>query len=574
MVRAVLLSVSCLMVFSCGKEVIPETYTDNEIALFPKSIDGGLQTKAVTTLSTLESSGFRASATTVSGDTETQVWTNSLFTKSGELFKGGRYWPSTNRGYRFYGSSSALTFTSSGNTVTVPEGNTADVVCAYKASSNYMTANSLDFHHILSKITTVRVNAESPCTISNITISLVDAKTGGVYNLRSGAWSSKTPASSSNRQLYRNAGSVAAGSGHTGSDNDYLFVPGSYYLQASWTATAGEYTKTYTNKLSTSAVTFAAENQYSVTANLSGDPTKIEFAVSVEPWGSNTVAIGTFPIYSGAIRAPYSVSDSKTVYFAQGNLQATYNGSSWTWKFADYQWDYVGNAAANISINGDGTVSSNGTVDLFGWVGASSTWTGVAMYGISNSETTNSTNTYGNVITESLKADWGSIPGVVSAYGDGWFTLSSTEWKYVISDRTSGATVNGTPNARYTGATINTDGTGVNGIILFPDGVTIASSEVTAWGTVNSTSSWATKCTTAQWSALESKGCVFLPAAGYRYGASVYSVGSYGYYWSSTPYSGNVYYAYLVYFYSGGVYPQNDYGRYGGFSVRLARDVN
>lgn len=260
--------------------------------------------------------------------------------------------------------------------------------------------------------------------------------------------------------------------------------------------------------------------------------------------------------------------------FAPGNLQATYNGSSWTWKFADHQWDYMGNAAANTSINGNGTVSSNGTVDLFGWVGASSTWTGVAMYGISNSTSLNSTSTYGNVATESLKADWGSIPGVVSAYGDGWYTLSSTEWGYVISNRTSGATVNGTSNARYTQATINTDGTGVNGVILFPDGVTIAAGEATTWGAINNTSAWATKCTTAQWSALESKGCVFLPAAGGRNGSSVHSVGSGGRYWSSTSSSSSVDYAYYVDFSSGYMYPNNYIDRYRGYSVRLAREID
>ena len=274
-----------------------------------------------------------------------------------------------------------------------------------------------------------------------------------------------------------------------------------------------------------------------------------------------------------AIPGEFSVSSTKKVKFAKGNLQATYNGSSWTWKFANHQWDYVGSAAANTSINGDGTVSSNGTVDLFGWVGASSTWTGVAMYGISNSTSLNNTDTYGNDASESLKADWGTIPGVISACGDGWYTLSSDEWNYVISDRISGATVNGTPNARYTEATINTDGTGVNGVILFPDGVTIAAGEAT-WGAINNTSDWATKCTTAQWSALESKGCVFLPAAGYRGGTSVGSVGSFGYYWSSTPDSSLDGFAYNVYFCSGNMNSRSSYMRFCGFSVRLAREMN
>ena len=58
---------------------------------------------------------------------------------------------------------------------------------------------------------------------------------------------------------------------------------------------------------------------------------------------------------------------------------------------------------------------------------------------------------------------------------------------------------------------------------------------------------------------------IFLPAAGYRDGTSLYGDGSYGYYWSSTPYGSNN--AYLLGFYSGYHYTNWDY-RYYGRSVR------
>lgn len=54
-------------------------------------------------------------------------------------------------------------------------------------------------------------------------------------------------------------------------------------------------------------------------------------------------------------------------------------------------------------------------------------------------------------------------------------TLTSAEWTYLFDTRESGSTVFGKSNARYAEATINTDGTGVNGMILFPDGVRIRS---------------------------------------------------------------------------------------------------
>ena len=59
---------------------------------------------------------------------------------------------------------------------------------------------------------------------------------------------------------------------------------------------------------------------------------------------------------------------------------------------------------------------------------------------------------------------------------------------------------------------------------------------------------------------------IFLPAAGYRYGSSLYGVGGYGYYWSSSLNTGSPYGAYYLYFYSGDVYW--DGYRYYGRSVR------
>ena len=297
-----------------------------------------------------------------------------------------------------------------------------------------------------------------------------------------------------------------------------------------------------------------------------------------------TCTVNVLP--AGALAGVFSVSATKKVWFSQGNLQATWDGTSWTWAFAEHQWDYIGNAAGNTSINGDGTVSAaNVTVDLFGWVGASNTtWTGAAKYGISNSTTTNNATTYGNVAAEALRSDWGNTMDAdwsnkTGESTTGWRTLTGGtggEWDYLFKTRTTGGTVFGTAQARYAHATINTDVSGgVNGIILFPDGVDIAASEVTTAGTVNGVSSWGTKCTSAEWTALAAKGCVFLPAAGYRNGASVsFSyVGMYGLYWSSSPYTSSAGDAYSVLFGSTYLSQDSDSSRRFGFSVRLVRDV-
>ena len=270
-------------------------------------------------------------------------------------------------------------------------------------------------------------------------------------------------------------------------------------------------------------------------------------------------------------------ADGDQIYFSQGNLQATTTdlGANWTWSFATNQWDYIGNAVANTSINGNGTVSTNGTVDLFGWVGASSTWTGAAQYGISNATATSSTDTYGNVEGEALKSDWGTqaISNGGGTANSGWRTLTKDEWEYLLFTRLSGSTVENMMNARYTCATINTDNGsgGVKGLILFPNNITIAQNEVTKWGTINNHSSWdyCTKCTSAQWTALAAKGCVFLPAAGDRFnGTNVSNDGPQGLYWSSSSYTSSADPAYCIKFNSDNLYADYYY-RFYGLSVRL-----
>ena len=240
----------------------------------------------------------------------------------------------------------------------------------------------------------------------------------------------------------------------------------------------------------------------------------------------------------------FTINDSGgKVQFSRGNLQATYDGTAWTWAFAAFQWEFIGNNTTtatgngNTSINGDGTLSAAGTVDLFGFVGNSTPWTaaanGVAIYGISNSTTDAN---YGTVNNEPLKSDWGNT------IGTGWRTLTKDEWVYLFDKHTKGwSTVNG-----------------VNGYVIRPDGVTTAvasSYDATAWATE------------------EAGGSLFLPAAGVRNVSTVTidGVGTYGWYWSSTSLPGHD--ASNVQFYSGGITTGGTHVRSHGHSVRLVQDV-
>lgn len=264
-------------------------------------------------------------------------------------------------------------------------------------------------------------------------------------------------------------------------------------------------------------------------------------------------------VEDATISGVFSVGPTTTVKFSKGNLQ--YNSNTQAWQFAEHQYTYVGNAAGNTSVTETGIANNSGIVDLFGWVGASSNWTGLKQYGISSSTTTNSKDGYGNVLTESLKSDWGTL------IGTGWFTLSNNEWVYLLNTR-SASTVNSVADARYAKGKVN----GVYGIILFPDTYThpagvalpvgINDVDITGWNGNNYSA--------ADWTAMETAGCVFLPAAGYRNGTSVSSVGSNGYYWSSTPNGSSK--AYCLYFYMGTVDPAHDSYRRDGSSVRLVQN--
>ena len=226
----------------------------------------------------------------------------------------------------------------------------------------------------------------------------------------------------------------------------------------------------------------------------------------------------------------FSVSATKKVNFSKGNLQ--YQASTKTWRFAEHQWDMIGEANKNISS------SYSGWIDLFGW-------------GTGNNPAKSSTSNrdYKNF------RDWGN--NSISNGGDrNWFTLTKDEWVYVFDKRSTSSGI------RYAIATVN----GVNGVILLPD--TWNSSNYSLSKTNKSDASFGSnQISQSDWtSKLEANGAVFLPAAGWRYGTTVYSVGSGGEYWSATYYHSDR--AYLVYFYDGNLYAGWGYRGYGR-SVRL-----
>lgn len=296
---------------------------------------------------------------------------------------------------------------------------------------------------------------------------------------------------------------------------------------------------------------------------------------------------------AGALDGNFTVNSSgKKVIFSQGNLK--YTKSTGKFAFMTNQYDVVETNSQNVGAD----YASQDVITLFGWGtsgwdNTSSDATSVHYQPYATCKTDhkdyNNSYQYGpsnvNVVGDDytvtsaeswLKSDayknydWG-----VYNSGDlgstGWFTLEGQEWKYLFDTRTPGNSVNGRSNARYTEATINTDGTSVNGIILFPDDASLTTVSGVTWGYINIGADWfgteITKCTTDGWKKLEEAGCVFLPAAGYRDETTVWSADYVGYYWSSSPGDGAV--AYHVSITSGSVNPAMSNRRHFGMCVRL-----
>jgi hypothetical protein len=75
---------------------------------------------------------------------------------------------------------------------------------------------------------------------------------------------------------------------------------------------------------------------------------------------------------TGELNGLFTINASgDKVQFSQGNLQATYDGSAWSWAFAENQWDYIGGRTnsgsepqtGNNYINGNGTTYSSDHID-------------------------------------------------------------------------------------------------------------------------------------------------------------------------------------------------------------------
>lgn len=260
---------------------------------------------------------------------------------------------------------------------------------------------------------------------------------------------------------------------------------------------------------------------------------------------------------NGVLPGVFSVSATKRVRFSQGNLQ--YQASTSTWRFAENQWDKIGDANANISS------TYSGWIDLFGW-GTSGYNHGAVCYqpwstSITYSDYYAYDNQNYNLFDQTGKADWGY--NRISNGGNQehqWRTLTGGlegEWTYLLNTRSTNSGI------RFVKAHVmNT-----NGMILVPDNWNANTYTFNNPNDLNATYN-SNPVQPEDWlSILEPAGCVFLPTTGYRHGITMSSINTAGQYWSSTKVSKMEFE-----YYFGNTHHEYDYFRETGCAVRLVQD--
>ncbi len=273
---------------------------------------------------------------------------------------------------------------------------------------------------------------------------------------------------------------------------------------------------------------------------------------------------GDTPNHNGAglINGLYTINeDGGQVKFSQGNLWYIGSAQKPYWKFAEHQTDFIGSAQ-------DGT-SENVDRDLFGFAANGYNHGAVCYQPWSTSMSNEDYFAYGdytlNLYDQTGIADWGynAIRNGGNKENYGWRTLTRDEWVYLFNTRTTASGI------RYVKGIVNS----VNGIIVLPDNW---DSSVYDLNNINEEmANYEGNTISAEvWnSVFETKGVVFLPAAGYRCGSMCGGTNSYGDYWSSTVQS--TYSAYIVNFRPYMLDPQYTAGdgRFYGRAVRLVMDA-
>lgn len=264
-------------------------------------------------------SSFGVTATTGVSGAEVPAWENVTFS-GWEIFTGGKWWPETDPGFRFYAANSPIALVH--GEVVMQARNTTDIVTAYLPNPAYKTVNNITFQHIFARLRNVSVGVEPGYTLSNVSVSFTP-KTGGIYHIAGGYGHSDGTGWTDVED-----GTLQQLSEATGGNKqlDLYLVPGEYVLTASWTATKGDFSITHTNKRYVASLVGGKENDLSITLfGEESDQESAHFCVSLEQWGqTENQAQFTPDVFNGHEYVDLGLRDSqgKKVLFGDRNVGA------------------------------------------------------------------------------------------------------------------------------------------------------------------------------------------------------------------------------------------------------------
>ena len=239
----------------------------------------------------------------------------------------------------------------------------------------------------------------------------------------------------------------------------------------------------------------------------------------------------------GSLASLFSVAPDHRVHFSKGNLQftptrshATASGESQRghFRFANVQTDYVGEDF--------GDHYRHGMFDLFGY--GTSGWNSGATAYLPNDTSTAAADYYvaadstASLTGSNSYADWGVFNAITNGGNRAglWRTLSAAEWQYLLFYRPTASNLEGIVNPRYVKATVGE----VQGLIVFPDSYEHPDSIAVPEGINDDTYYFDDNFfTSLEFEELENRGCLFLPASGWRVGTAITYPNDYGSYWTS-----------------------------------------
>lgn len=255
---------------SCAKSVEPENQNPKEIVLCVggDTIDMQVQTKT-TAITTVPSSLYYSMTTGTLGSEETSKKGSTSGNVGSGKIATGVYQTLSPTSYNYYVSNAAITFASSGSTISAS--NTTDVIAGKVTSDKTNPTVTLD--HIFARTGTLMLNSQDGYTPSDVSWSIVSKTggTGGTYNIAKDSWASVTALSSTTITK----------------DSDMYLVPGSYTLTVHYTLTKGDWSDSFTKH---ATVTLVAGKVNNISGNASGgNASEISITVTLTEWGTNNI---------------------------------------------------------------------------------------------------------------------------------------------------------------------------------------------------------------------------------------------------------------------------------------------